>query len=321
MKKIDIAEIEDILIGQAESSEDFTGVTVITSKNAFNAGLHVSGGGPALRESGLLDPMTNDNPINAVVLSGGSAFGLDAAGGVMECLLENGIGYDVLITKVPLVCQADIFDIGVSGKIGRKPGRKMGYEACMKALDGGNFKSGNHGSGMGATVGKMKGIDFMMKSGIGSYAVQIGDVKIGAVSVVNALGDIFDPDTGRKIAGCLNGEKNGFEDTDALLEMSLEPVHNKFAGNTSLSCVITNEDFSKTELCKMSRILNNAYARTIYPVNTSADGDSIFSVSTGKIKADLDTVSSIAVKVLSKAIINAVESAQTVKGIPSVKSI
>ena len=317
MNKINISEFEDILIGQVESLEEFTGVTVITSKKAMNAGLYVSGGGPALRESGLLDPLTNDNPINAVVFSGGSAFGLDAAGGVMECLLENDIGYDVLITKVPLVCQADLLDIGISGKIGKKPDKKMGYEACRIALEGGNFQSGNFGAGMGATVGKLKGRDFMMKSGIGSCAVQIGDLKIAAVSAVNALGDVYDPETATKLAGCLNNDKTGFEDTVSVLEMSLKPVHNKFSGNTTLSCVMTNADFNKSELCKMAKMLNNAYARSIYPVNTSADGDSIFTLSTGKIKADLDTVSTLAVKVLSEAIIDAVMSAKSVYDIKS----
>ena len=321
MKEIKIQDFSEISIGQVESIDDFTGVTAIISREGMNAGLHVSGGGPALRESGLLDPMTNDNPIHAVVFSGGSAYGLNAGGGVMDCLLENGIGYDVLVTKVPLVCQADLFDIGVSGKIGKRPDSRMGYEAAKKALEGGNYRDGNHGAGMGATVGKMKGRDFMMKSGIGSHAVRIGDVKIGAVSVVNALGDIYDPDTGKKTAGALNDDLTGFEDTFSMIERSLEPVKNKFTGNTTLSTVVTNAEFTKTELCKMSRILNNAYARCIYPVNTSADGDSIFSLSVGDVKADLDMVSSVAVKVLEKAILKAVSSAEEIYGIKSVNSL
>ena len=191
MKEISISSIENIKIGQVENREAGTGCTVFLSENGMGAGLDVRGGGPASRESQLLNPLMAAQIIHAVVLAGGSAFGLAAANGVMECLEERGIGFDVGVTKVPLVAQSDLFDLTV-GDMKTRPDPSMGYEAAVIALEGGNYKDGNYGAGCGATVGKLAGMEYCMKSGIGSYAVQIGELKIGAVVALNALGDIYD---------------------------------------------------------------------------------------------------------------------------------
>ena len=218
MKTISIKDIEGIRIGNAQNFTGGTGCTVILSETGMCAGLDVRGGGPASRESELLKPLAAAQSIHAVLLGGGSAFGLDAAGGVMQFLEEKGIGFDVGVTKVPLVCQSDIFDLTVADAHTR-PDKAMGYEACKGAYKN-NYQDGNFGVGTGATVGKFRGMDYCMKSGIGSYAVQIGELKVGAIVAVNALGDIYDHHSGRIVAGMLNEERSAFADTAKLLYSS-----------------------------------------------------------------------------------------------------
>ena len=174
MKTISIKDIEGIRIGNAQNFTGGTGCTVILSETGMCAGLDVRGGGPASRESELLKPLAAAQSIHAVLLGGGSAFGLDAAGGVMQFLEEKGIGFDVGVTKVPLVCQSDIFDLTVADAHVR-PNKEMGYEACKGAYAD-NYQDGNFGVGTGATVGKFRGMDYCMKSGIGSHVVQIGEL-------------------------------------------------------------------------------------------------------------------------------------------------
>ena len=202
MKIISIKDFDNIRIGNAQNTSAGTGCTVIISENGMCAGLDVRGGGPASRESELLKPLAAADRIHAVLLGGGSAFGLDAAGGVMQFLEEKGIGLDVGIAKVPLVCQSDIFDLTVADPYTR-PDKAMGYEACVGAWQN-NYQDGCFGVGTGATIGKLNGMEHCMKSGIGSYAVQIGELKIGAIVAVNALGDIYDHHNGQIIAGMLS---------------------------------------------------------------------------------------------------------------------
>ncbi len=320
MIEISINEIENILIGQVENAEDATGCTVFVSKIGMPAGLDVRGGGPASRESELLKPTASAEIIHAVVLGGGSAYGLDAAGGVMQCLKENDIGFDVAVTKVPLVVQSDLFDLTVASA-DAYPDKKMGYEAAKIALEGGNYKDGNFGAGCGATVGKWNGMDTCMKSGIGSYALKIGELKVGAVVAVNALGDIFDYRTGTKIAGLLNKDRTGFDDTEELMYKKTSIVENKYTGNTTIAVIMTNAKFDKTKLCKIAAMGHDGYARSIRPIHTSADGDSIYAVSTGEVSADIDVVGTLASRVISEAIIRAVENADAAYGYPSIKSI
>ena len=207
--EICLEEIKGIRIGQAENAAAGTGCTVFIADQGMAAGLDVRGGGPASRESELLNPLAAAQVIHGIVLAGGSAFGLNAADGVMQYLEERGIGFDVgLPTKVPLVCQSDLFDL-TAGDSSVRPDEAMGYAACVNSENGGNYRDGNHGAGCGATVGKFAGMDHCMKSGIGSYAVQIGELQVGAVVAVNALGDMmiasrhgdFPVKAGDKIAG------------------------------------------------------------------------------------------------------------------------
>ncbi len=312
MKEIKLTDIENFRIGNAENITAGTGCTAIIFEEGARAGLDVRGGGPASRESELLKPLANADIIHAILLSGGSAFGLDAAGGVMEYLEEKGIGFDVGVTKVPLVCQSCLFDLTVAD-CKTRPDKAMGYIACENAYKN-NYSDGNHGAGMGATVGKLLGMDYCMKSGIGSYAVQIGELKVGAVVAVNALGDIYDWKNGKQVAGLLAEDKNSLRNSEELFFSKYEVVENKFVGNTTIGAIITNASFDKTKLCKIAGMTQNGYARSIRPVHTTADGDSIYAVSVGDVKADLDIVGSIAANVMSEAILRAVDSATSMYG-------
>ncbi|SDA29810.1 L-aminopeptidase/D-esterase [Ruminococcus sp. YE71] len=317
---IPITDIQGIAIGQLEDAEAGTGCTVIVGRDGMRAGVDVRGGGPASRETTLLDPLMSAQAIHAVVLGGGSAFGLAAADGVMEYLEEQDIGYDVGVTKVPLVVQSDIFDLTV-GRKDIRPDRNMGRRAAQLALESPNYRDGNYGAGCGATVGKFCGMDHCTKTGIGSFAMQVGELQVGAVVVLNALGDIFDFETGRQIAGLLNEEKTGFRRTSELMKLRTQAVENRFVGNTTIGAVITNAYFGKTQLCKIAGMAHDGLARSVDPVHTSADGDSLYALSVGDVKADMDVVGTLAAEVVSRAIICAVESAESAFGIPSAASV
>ena len=322
-KEISIQEIKGIKIGQSENQAAGTGCTVFLSETGMRAGLDVRGGGPASRESELLNPLAAAQVIHAIVLAGGSAYGLGAADGVMKYLEEKGIGFEVGPSlKVPLVCQSDLFDLTVGDPYIR-PDKAMGYDACLRAEENGtgNYRDGNFGAGCGATVGKFAGMDYCMKSGIGSYAVQIGELQVGAVAAVNALGDIYDWKTGKKIAGLLAEGRKTFRSTEELMYASTEIVENKFTGNTTIGVIITNGKFEKASLCKIAGMAHDGYARSIRPVHTTADGDSIYAVSVGDVEADQDLTGVLAAEVMSEAIIRAVMSAEGAYGYPGVRDL
>ena len=320
MQEIKITDMTAIKIGQTENVEAGTGCTVFLCPEGMRAGLDVRGGGPASRESQLLNPLMSAEVIHGIVLAGGSAYGLDAAGGVMQYLEEQNIGFDVGVTKVPLVAQADIFDLTVSDTFVR-PDKDMGYRTAKQAYTAPNYKDGNYGAGCGATVGKICGMDYCMKSGIGSYAVQIGDLQIGAVVVVNALGDVFDWETGQQIAGLLTEDKSALRSTFNFMKQNIESADNQFTGNTTVAVVITNAKFDKAKLCKIAGMAHDGYARSIQPVHTSADGDSIYAVSIGTVQANQDVVGLLAAEVVSTAITRAVQNAESAYGYPSVNKL
>ena len=318
LKEIRITDFPGISIGQVEDAEAGTGVTVVLCPDGMAASIDVRGGGPASRDTRVLDPLAAAECIHAVVLGGGSAFGLDAAGGVMGYLEERGIGLQVGRVRVPLVCQSDIFDL-LFGDPLRRPDARMGYEACV-AAESGNYRDGNYGAGCGASVGKMCGIDFAMKSGIGSYAVQIGALKVGALVVVNAMGDVTDPSTGRVIAGmrAAGGDKLG-GGSEAFYR-GTAALNTELATNTTIGAVITNAALSKAQLAKVAGMAHDGYARTISPVHTSMDGDSIYGLSVGDVPASLDTVGVLAAEVMAQAVLVAVRSADSAYGLPSANS-
>ena len=316
MKEISITEIKNIKIGQFEDVKGGTGVTAFISEEGMRAGVDVRGGGPASRETQLLNPLMAADKIHAILLGGGSAFGLGAASGAMKYLEEKGVGFDVGVTKVPLVCQSDIFDLTVGDTFVR-PDAEMGYAAAKAAFESPNYRDGNYGAGCGATVGKLAGMETCMKTGIGSYAVSIGELQVGAVVVLNSLGDIYDWKNGKQIAGLLSEDKKSLRSTIEMMKNKTEVVENKFVGNTTITVVMTNARFEKAQLCKIAGMAHDGYARSINPVHTTADGDSIYAVSLGDIAADQDTVGTLAAEVVSEAIIRAVEKAEGAYGFPA----
>lgn len=299
MTRISLTEIEGVRIGNAQDKEAKTGVTVLLFEDGARVGVDISGGGPASRETPLTSPVTADNPIHAIVLSGGSAFGLAASDGVMRYLEEHGIGFDTGYAKVPLVCQSCIYDLGC-GRADIRPDAAMGYAACISAEQ--NYpESGNIGGGTGATVGKLYGMARAMKGGLGIYAVSVGQLKMAAVVVVNALGDIYDIEKGEQLAGLLTEDLQGFADTCQEFYL-INKKKELFQSNTTIAAVITNGKFSKTEMTKIASMARNAYARCIRPVGTMADGDTIYAASVGEVEADINMAGTLAAEVLGRAI-------------------
>lgn len=318
MQEIGIMEVGGFRIGHAHNEEAATGCTVVLLDNMSPAGLDVRGGGPASRESQVLAPVASAEAINAVLLSGGSAFGLDAAGGVQKYLEERNIGFDVGITKVPLVSQSCLFDLGV-GRHDIRPDAAMAYEACENASYSPPAE-GNAGAGIGCSVGKYRGMERAMKAGFGTYALQAGPLKVGAIVAVNALGDIYDHN-GKMIAGLLNSEKNGLSNTLEELFQDVTIASNLFTGNTTLGIVVTNAKFQKTQLTKIAGMTHNGFARAIRPVHTNADGDSIYAISTGDIPGDVNVVGAMAAKAMEEAILRAVRQAESAYGLPGCDAI
>lgn len=318
MKEIDITQIKTVQIGNAEDVMAATGLTVLLCEEGAVCGVDVRGGGPASRETQLLNPLAAAERIHAVLLSGGSAFGLDAAGGVMQYLEERDIGFETGIAKVPLVCQSCIFDLGVGDKTVR-PTKEMAYRACENAAKG-SFRQGSFGAGTGATVGKLLGGEFMMKSGLGAYAVELANgLQVGAVVCVNALGDVYD-ENGKIIAGLLNEDKASLRATKQMMYGAYDiPLPEQ--ANTTIGAVITNAAFSKAEMNKIAAMAQNGVVRAISPIATTADGDSIYAMSAGSLRADINVVGTLAADVLQQAVYNAVWNAESAYGLPCAKDL
>lgn len=314
MKEINIMEVGGFRVGHAQDPEAGTGCTVVLLDNTAPAGLDVRGGGPASRESQILAPLAQAEGIHAVLLSGGSAFGLDAAGGVMRYLEERGVGFDTGIARVPLVSQSDLFDLGV-GRADVRPDGAMAYRACENAACTAPAE-GNVGAGTGCSVGKYRGMGRAMKAGFGTYALQAGPWKVGAMVAVNALGDIYED--GRMIAGLLKADGSGLSNT---VQELLEDLGQLPHTNTTLGIVVTNCVFSKTQLTKIAGMAHNGYARAIRPVHTNADGDSIYALSTGTVPGDVNGVGILAALAMEKAIARATRAAAAAYGLKSVRDL
>ena len=299
-------------MGHAENQEAATGCTVILCDRMSPAGLDVRGGGPASRESQILNPVAAAEGVNAVLLSGGSAFGLDAAGGVQRYLEERDIGFDTGVAKVPLVSQSCLFDLEVGDKHVRPDGA-MAYAACENASYD-EPAQGNVGAGTGCSIGKSRGMGRAMKSGFGTCALQAGGLKVGALVAVNALGDVYGPD-GKQIAGLLNEGWTGLSSTLEELFRDVTLAENLFAGNTTLGVVVTNAKLDKTRLTKVAGMTHTGYARAIRPVHTTADGDSIYALSLGDFPGDVNVVGAMAAQAMERAIVRAVQSSDSAYGL------
>ena len=305
-------EVGGFQIGHADDKVAGTGCTVILCDEMCPAGVDVRGGGPASRETQLLSPTAAMEKINAVLLSGGSAFGLDAAGGVQKYLEERGIGFDVGVTRVPIVCQSCLFDLTV-GSADVRPDAAMAYRACENASHNAPLE-GNVGVGIGCSIGKYRSMERAMKSGLGTYAVQVGKVKVGAIVAVNALGDIIG-ENGLPMAGLLNEEKTAIGSTLDEMFKDGAIAKNLFSGNTTLGVIVTNASLDKTKLTKVAGMTHNGYARAIRPVHTNADGDSIYALSVGSEPSDVNLIGCMAAYAMEKAIRKAVTSANSAYGL------
>lgn len=313
MREIGILEVGGFRVGQAQDLEAATGLTVILCDRCSPCGVDIRGGGPASRETPLLDPRAASTGIHALVLSGGSAFGLDAAGGVMRYLEERDIGFDVGITKVPLVCQSCVFDLAI-GRKDIRPDAAMAYAAC-EAASRESMQEGCVGVGTGCTVGKCCGAEFAMKSGVGTYAVEVGDIRVGAIVGVNAMGDVFDIDTGEQIAGLRTPDGKGLRSCEQ--EICRQMEKSQTVTNTTIGAIVTNVRLDKAQMGKIAAMAHNGFARTIRPVHTSMDGDSIYALSVGDAVGSPDVVGTLAAYVMGKAVNRAVRAARAMCGLPA----
>ena len=320
MFEIKFNDIDGIKLGHAHNKDTATGCSVIICPEGASGGVDVRGGSPGTRETDLLNPVEFVDKVHGVVLSGGSAFGLDASAGVMKYLEENNIGFDVGVTKVPIVCSAVLFDL-VIGDSSIRPDKTMGYEACINSEQNLDDINGNIGAGMGATVGKIKGPSFSMKGGLGTYALQVGELQVGAIVAVNALGDILDNEKNSFIAGVLADDKLSLDNTENIMISQYDNQKNVFSGNTTIGAIVTNAKLNKAQANKIATMAQNGFGRAIRPAHTMFDGDTIFSLCTNKIEADINVVGLLAAKVMEKAIVRAIKEADTLHGIASFKDL
>lgn len=324
-----LTAVPRILVGHAEMAGRPTGCTVVRLVAAAGrppsavAAVDVRGGAPGSRETELLAPENLVQEVHALVLAGGSAFGLDAASGTVRWLEEHGIGFDVGVAKVPIVPAAILFDLPVGGDPKIRPDAGCGYRAAAAANDG-PVAEGNVGAGAGATVGKLRGMEHAMKGGLGSASLQVDDrgepLVVAALAAVNSFGDVLDPATGRVLAG-VRGDAGELADARRLLR-GLPPSAGFPAAtgrNTTLVIVATNARLSKAQAQKLAQMAQDGLARSISPVHTPYDGDTVFALATGDraAEADLLRLGALAAEMVSEAIGRAVEAARSLPGLPA----
>lgn len=322
-----ITDVPGIRLGHAQDLEALTGCTVILCEGGATGGVDQRGGAPGTRETDAMHPMHIVTQVHAVVLAGGSAFGLDAAAGVVRYLEERGVGFDTRVARVPIVPAAILFDLGI-GRADVRPGPDMGYQACLNASSDPS-EQGSVGAGTGATVGKILGMAQAMKSGIGTASEQIGrGVIVAAIVAVNAFGDVIDPDSNQILAGARAihkgpihiGEPGYFADTMQVMRTLVGRTIMGFAspkGHTVIGVVATNARLTKEEVNKVAQMAHDGIARTIRPAHTMLDGDTVFALATGERQADVNIVGAFGAEVFARAILNAVRAAQPVAGLPT----
>lgn len=299
-----LTDVGGIKLGHSSDFKGGTGLSVIIPDSGNTAAVEVRGSAPGTRETDLLSPINQVSEVNGIILSGGSAYGLDAASGLMEALEKDGRGFDVGCGIVPIVSQAVLFDMAYKDPLARPDAQMAKHAYNNSTYD--NREEGIIGGGTGATVGKGLGMDKAMKSGLGQASLRLGDLVVSAIVCVNAFGDIFDYEKGIQIAGPkINGKIVNTMDNIGKIAQSFSEVEGK---NTTIGLVATNATFDKTKLTKICQMSHDAYARSINPVHTMFDGDTIFALATNKIDADVNIVGALAAKVMSRAIANAIYS-------------
>ncbi len=306
-----ITKVKGVKVGHYSDKKNVTGCTVVLFPPGTVAGCEVRGGAPGTRETALLSPYKTVSEIQAILLTGGSSYGLAAADGVMKYLREKGLGFKTEWGIVPIVPAAVIFDLYL-GSAEVFPTAENGYQACLLASDK-NFEQGNVGAGTGATVGKWAGPQFWMKGGLGNTSLEVGELVIGALAVVNSLGDIYNED-GTILAGAIN-ERGEFL-AEIQKEVSVRK-ENPFFANTTLLLLVTNAKLSKLEANLLAQRIQDAFAQVIKPVHTRFDGDVSFVAATGEAEADFETLVAYSIEISKEAIRNAVRFAQCLPGVPA----
>ncbi len=316
-----LTTVDGIKVGHYTLQERLTGCTVVLVENGAVAGVDVRGSAPGTRETDLLHPLNTVEQVQAIVLAGGSAFGLDAATGVVDYLEERGLGFDTGVAKVPIVPAAILFDLGV-GDAQIRPTAECGYQAAVAAASG-PVPEGNVGAGAGATVGKLQGPEQAMKAGIGTAAFTLPNgLTVAALVAVNALGDIIDPSTGQIIAGIRTANGKGLANVRKLLQTGA--LSRAQAGkSTTLGVVATNARLTKVEVTKIAQMAHDGLARAISPVHTPFDGDTIFVLATGRHQADamLLTIGSLAADAVAEAVVRAARTARSIPGYPAARDL
>jgi L-aminopeptidase/D-esterase-like protein len=323
-----LTDIAGIRVGHAQDREALTGCTVVLCPEGAVAGVDQRGGAPGTRETDLLRPMHLVQKVNAILLTGGSAFGLDAAGGVVRYLEEQGVGFNAVTAKVPIVPAAVIFDLAV-GRSDVRPDAAMGYAACLRAGREAPAE-GNVGVGTGASVGKILGKRGAMKCGVGTASVEVGGgIGVGAIVAVNALGDVVDPRTGQVIAGArairlgpLRFAAQGpFADSLEVMRSLVGRTALRFASraNTVIGVVATNARLTKEGANVVARMAHDGIARAIRPAHTQLDGDTLFALSTGRKSADASVIGAWAAEAVAQAIVRAALAAEPADGLPSAR--
>ena len=321
-----ITDVPGLRVGNAQDDEALTGCTVILCEKGAVGGVDQRGGAPGTRETDLLKPVNAVEKVHAVLLAGGSAFGLDAASGVMRYLEEKGIGFNTGVARVPIVPAAILYDLAI-GRADIRPDLEMGYRAAASASANAPAE-GNTGAGTGATVGKIFGMAGAMKSGLGTASMEVGGgIIVGAIVAVNAFGDVVDPQTGKILVGARStklgpvqlGSADYFANTLAVMKTLVGRAILKLAmsHNTVIGVVATNAKFDKAQATKMAQMAQDGLARTIRPAHTMLDGDTIFAMATGQKKADVSIVGAYAAEVLAQAIVRAVKMAKPAGGLPA----
>ena len=311
-----LTDLEGVLVGHFTESRRPTGCTVVLIEKGAVASVDVRGSAPGTRETDLLQPINTVQEIHGVLLSGGSAFGLNAAGGVVQYLEEKGIGYPTQSGPVPIVPAAILYDLNV-GDSRIRPDHRSGYRACENARQG-PIREGNVGAGTGATVGKLLGSSRAMKGGIGSASIQVDQLIVASLVAVNAVGDVLDPANGNILAGARNKDGKSFANLAQILRTA--PLHEiqKPGENTTIGVVATNALFDKTEMQKIAQMSHDGLSRAIHPVHMPSDGDTIFSLSTGKLKgSNLGQVGALAAQATSEAVKRAVLQAKSISNYPA----
>lgn len=312
-----LCDVPGVLVGHATDREGLTGCTVILFDNPEGAvvGVDVRGSSPGTRETDRLGPIGAVRGTHGLLLTGGSAFGLAAADGVVRFLEEKGVGLDIGVARIPLVSAAVLFDL-VVGDPAARPDAAMGYEAAASAKSW-DFDQGTVGAGTGASVGKVLGMDRAMKGGIGSSSVELDDgLVVGAIAAVNAFGDVRDPETNETLAG--PRLKDGTPgDTAYLLPEAASRL--RWGENTTLGVVATNARLSKPQAVKVAQMAHDGLARAVHPVHTTVDGDVVFAASAGDLDVATDIVGVWGARVMERAIVRAVRSAEGLAGLPSAR--